>query len=147
MKDYFTLKKQVEKRNSQFFEDGISDYIFSEEQYFQLLKLSIFYDCYEIFNILLEENRFQPESYNNVLIRNSSTYGRLNFVKKLLTIQTISPEDNNNAAIREAYTGSYFEIAYLLFNCKNVKSTLMIDNPELYERINQDLVINKINAF
>ena len=61
-----------------------------------------------------------PSFSNNILLREISKRGKINFLKKILELSDIKPNDNNNEAINSAIINKQEDLALYLSKQKEV---------------------------
>ena len=81
----------------------------------------------DIFEILIEDKRFDPSLSHNRLIRWAASEGHYDFVKMLLDDPRVDPSDLDNAALKGALVYNHKQIANLLLQHPKVQEKL---NPE-----------------
>ena len=100
-------------------------------------------------SLLLTDKRVDPSHDLNHPIRYSSHHGHIEIIKLLLKDKRVDPSDYNNWAIRGTAASEKlsFEILDLLWNDTRVKTTLKNNNLELYNKLVEQDIKNKVSEF
>lgn len=101
----------------------------------------------DIVKLLLSDPRVDPTDDNNFSIIMASKNGHREVVKLLLNDNRIIPAKYSNYAIQQACQNGHTDIVQLLWQNKKVKNTLKYDNLELYNKLIQRDITNKLNGF
>ena len=140
MKLYRELIKNINNNNLCLFKDNFDKGLLSSRELLNLFKQTILSDSTKILDFLIDKARPLYTKHINSLLRHSCVYGRLDIFNTLILNKKINTSYESNICIRESYTGGYKDIAYLLFQHKDVINTLKQDNINLYNQISKELI-------
>jgi ankyrin repeat protein len=97
--------------------------------------------------LLLNDKEVVPSLDLNFPIQLASKNGYIDIVELLLKDKRVDPSDSCNLSIRLASKKCYIDIVELLWKNKLVKKTLKNDNEELYNKLIQQDIKNKVSKF
>jgi ankyrin repeat protein len=97
--------------------------------------------------LLLLQKLYLDDPYICYAALNAARYGHIELTKALLKQSSVNPTEFNNTAIIDAYDNKKIEIVKLLWNDQRVKNTLQKDHEELYDKLLNKDIENKLNAF
>jgi hypothetical protein len=97
--------------------------------------------------LLLQNKNFNPSFHIDSPIRNASLLGYIKIVKLLLNDSRVNPSSLFNASISNAVSNKHSEVVKLLWRDPRVKNTLLDDDIELYHKLKNDDIKNKIRDF
>jgi ankyrin repeat protein len=100
----------------------------------------------EVLQLLLEDSRTKTIELRDYFVNTAAKRGYLEIIKLLLNLN-LSPIQNSNTPIIEAFKNKHNHIVDFLWSLKIVKETLKKDNFELYILLKKQDIKNKIKAF
>jgi ankyrin repeat protein len=163
IKEFNILLK--DKRVNAAYNDSYAIHLAAENGYFEIFKTLLkepnvnhnnkygrsiidasFYGHTDIVLLLLQDSDLD-DFYICYTILNAAKYGHIELTKALLKQSSVNPTEFNNTAIIDAYDNKKFDIVKLLWNDKRVKNTLQKDHKELYDKLLNKDIQNKISKF
>jgi hypothetical protein len=97
-------------------------------------------------NLINNENVDPSEFDNNAIIK-ASYEGNIDVIKLLLSDLRVDPSDDLNSAISICLDYNHIEAIKLLWKDKRVKDTLKNNNSNLYKKIFNTVIKNKVCEF
>lgn len=98
-------------------------------------------------NDLLNNPDVDPSLYDNFAFCIACKKGHTRIVKLLLNDERVNPADDDNYSISIAYMKGHKDIVDLLLEIEEVKKTLKINRPKLYNQIIQQRLKENLEKF
>ena len=107
--------------------------------------------CYngkmDFVKLLLKDNRVDPSDNKNEAFLLAIKSGHIDIVTLLLNDPRINPCDCQHSAIVEAFQNRHINILNILWKDKRLKNALKNEDEELYKKLINDDVQNKVSDF
>ena len=111
------------------------------------LRISVSNGNYEMVKLLLETGKTSPKTFNSKCLHYAVIEGFIDIVELLLEDKRADPAADENSCIIHAILNEKWDLALILWKDDRVKDTLENDDKDMYNKVIEKILQNKITEF